>query len=61
MAVYVGGLVVQICPAFETGPDVAHDGAVPMADAIVVLIPLWDLVIRKEAVRVLDCCLNLGR
>lgn len=39
MAIYIGGLVVEIGPAFETRLDVVHDGAVPMADAIVVLIP----------------------
>lgn len=53
MAIYVGGLIMEVCPAFETGLDVIHDGAVPMADAIVVLIPWRDLVIRQEAEMVL--------
>ena len=53
MAIYVGGLIVEVCPAFETGLDVIHDGTVPMADTIVVLIPWRDLVIRQEAVMVL--------
>lgn len=39
MAVYVSSLVVKMCPAFETGLGVVHGGAIPMADAIVVLVP----------------------
>lgn len=53
MAIDIRGLIVQICPACETGLGVIRDGAVSMADVIVVLIPWWDLVVRKEAVLVL--------
>lgn len=61
MAIYVGGLVVEIRPAFETSLDVVHDGAVPMADAIVVLIPWQDLVVRQETVTAVAVRLTLGR
>lgn len=53
MAVYVGGLVVEVHPAFETGLGVVHNGAISMADAIIVLIPHRDLVVRQEALTVL--------
>ena len=61
MTVYIGGLVVGICPALETAFGVVHDGAVAIADAIVVLIPWRDLVKQKEAVIVLAFRLNLSR
>ena len=61
MAVYIDGLVVEISPAFETGFDAVHDGAVPMADAIVILIPQRDLVVRQEAVMVLALRLGFSR
>ena len=50
MAIYIDAFVVEIGPAFETGLDVVRDGAVPVADAVVVLIPRRDLVVRQEAV-----------
>ena len=61
MTIYIGGLVVEIRPAFKAALGVIHDGTVPMADAIVILIPWRDLVIRQEAVVVLDFGLSLGR
>lgn len=61
MAIYINGLVVKICPAFEADPGVIHHGTIPMADAIVVLIPGRDFVIRQESVMVLGSCLGLAR
>ena len=61
MAKYIDGLVVEISPAFETGLEVVHDGAVPIADAIVVLIPQRYLVIRQEAVMGFSLPFGLGR
>lgn len=52
MAVYVGGLVVEVHPAFETGLGVVHNGAISMADAIIVSIPQRYLVVRQEAVTI---------
>ena len=45
MAIYISGLVMEIRPAFEAHLGVVHDGAVAMADAIVVLIPRRHLII----------------
>lgn len=61
MAIYVGGLVVEIKPAFETGVDVVHDGAVPMADTLVVLAPRRELVIRQKAVVIFAFRFGLSR
>lgn len=49
MAMYIDRLVVEIRPTFEVGLGVVHDWAVAMADAVVVLIPRRDLVIRQKA------------
>ena len=61
MAIYIGGFVVEISPAFETGVDVVHDGAIPMADALVILVPQRDLVIRQEAMIIFALHLGLSR
>jgi len=61
VAIYIGGLIVEIGPALETGFDVVHDGAVSMADAVVVLIPGWNLVIRQKALMTLVSHLKFGR
>ena len=45
MGVYIGSLVVQIGPAFETPLGVVHDGPIALADAVVVLIPWRDIVV----------------
>ena len=60
MAIYIGGLIVEIRPAFEAGLGVVHDGTVAMADAIVALIPRRDLVVREKAVVALYFDLELG-
>ena len=52
MAEYIGRLVVEVRPALEASLGVVRDGAISMADAIIILIPLRDLVIRQEAVMV---------
>lgn len=61
MAIYIGGLIMEIRPAFEASPDVVHDGAIPMANAIVVLIPWRYLIVRQETVIVLSALLILSR
>ena len=61
MAIYIDGLVMEICPAFEAGPGVIHHGTIAMADAIVVLIPRRDLVIRQKSVMVLGFRFGLAR
>ena len=61
MAIYIGGLVVEVCPAFETGLGGVHDWTVSMANAIVFLIPWRDLVIRQEGVMVLGLHLHFSR
>lgn len=49
MAVYVGGLRCGDTSGFRSRYLVRFvTGAVPMADAVVVVIPRWDLVIREE-------------
>lgn len=60
MAMYIDRLVVEIRPTFEAGLGVVHDGPVAMADAVVVLIPRRDLVIRQKAVVALTFDLELG-
>lgn len=50
VAIYIGRLIVEIGPALETSFGVIRDGAVSMADTIIILIPRRDLVIRQEAV-----------
>ena len=61
MAIYIDGLVMDICPALETALGVAHDGAIATADAIVILIPEWDLIIRQKPVIVLWFRVRLAR
>ena len=61
MAVYIGGLVMEICPALEAGLGMAHHGAVAMADVIVILVPRWDLIVRQKPVVVLWFRLSLDR
>ena len=60
MAEYIGRLVVEIRPALEASLGVVHDGAISVADAIIILIPLRDLVIRQEAVMVIVFRLFFG-
>lgn len=49
VAIYIRGLIVEVGPARETGLDVVNDGAVSMADAVVVLVPGRDFVIGEKA------------
>ena len=39
MSVYIDGLVVNVCPAFEAGLHVTHDRPISMAYEVVVLVP----------------------
>ena len=59
MAIYICGLIVEIRPAFEATSDVVHDRTIPMANAIVVLIPWRDLIVRQETVIVVAAHLIL--
>ena len=60
MAIYIGGLIMEICPALEASLGMAHNGAIAMADAIVMLVPRWDLIIRQKPVIVLWFRLGLA-
>ena len=61
MAINIGGLIVEIRPAFEAASDVVHDRTIPMANAIVILIPRRDLIVRQETVIVFAAHLILSR
>lgn len=61
VAIYIRSLVVEVGPALDTGLDVVHDGAVSMADAIVVLVPGRNVVIGEKAMSDLVLRLESGR
>lgn len=55
----VDSLVMNEAPAFEARLGVIHDRAIAMVDAIIFLIPWWNLVVRQEMLIALALHLSL--